>query len=155
MLVRLATVATRRALAAPWTRSSRIASRPAVPRFLSSGAGSAAPAPAASAAVHVTLSGIGAFIVADQGMSATLKTVGIVFPSSVACIIVGGAASLHPRLGPALQRALGPGAAWLRGWLPVFLAPPVLSPFVMDNPGAEYVGKMAFVALAGLLTTLA
>ena len=106
-------------------------------------------------AVAATVGGIGAFVAFDQGTALLLRHAGVVFPSSVACIIVGGAISLHPRAGPALQQILGPGAAWLRAGLPVFLCPPVLAPIVMDNPGAEYVGKMVVVAFIGLFSTMA
>ena len=101
------------------------------------------------------MSGIGAFVAFDQGTGLVLRSAGVAFPSSVACIIVGGAVSLHPRAGPALQRLVGPGASWLRAGLPVFLCPPVLAPIVMDNPGAEYVGKMVVVAFMGLFSTMA
>ncbi len=118
-----------------------------------SGEGAARSSPLLTAAV--TLGGVGAFVAFDQGTGFVLRHVGVAFPSSVACIIVGGTVSLHPRVGPALQRIFGPGASWLRAGLPVFLCPPVLAPIVMDNPGAEYVGKMVVVAFAGLFSTMA
>lgn len=106
------------------------------------------------AAAALTVGGIGTFVAFDQGIGFVLRQAGVTFPSSVACIVVGGAVSLHPRAGPALQRVLGPGACWLRAGLPAFLTPPVLAPIVMDNPGAEYVGKMVVLAFAGLLSTM-
>ena len=115
--------------------------------------GSAEPSALPTAAV--TVGGIGAFVAFDQGTGLVLNYAGVAFPSSVACIIVGGIVSLHPRAGPALQRFLGPGASWLRAGLPIFLCPPVLAPIVMDNPGAEYVGKMVVVAFMGLFSTMA
>ena len=140
-------------LPAPWAHS-----RPYTPqllarcRHLSSGSSSATTGLATAA---ITVGGVAAFVAFDKGMGRTLQQAGIAFPSSVACIIVGGAVSLHPRAGPALQRVLGPGASWLRAGLPVFLCPPVLAPIVMDNPGAEYVGKMVAVAFVGLFSTMA
>jgi hypothetical protein len=95
-----------------------------------------------------------ALVAADQAMSALLKAADVSFPSSVACIVVLGVAAATPQVGTVLQLALGPGAAWLRAGLPLFLCPPILVPLALELPPADYLGKMVALAAATSLVTM-
>lgn len=100
----------------------------------------------------VAAGGVCFFAAADYLTRRALHTAGCSFPSSVAVIIGLGTTSLHPRLGGSLQRWLGPGGAILRAGLPLFLAPVILMPLVVQGGDLAAESLPAVVALASFAT---
>ena len=104
--------------------------------------------------VLVVGGGICTFFAADYVASVCLNECGLGSNlSPAACIIVLGAGAAHPRLGPKLNALLGPGAAWLRTGLPLFLTPCIVAPLAVDVP--EEAAKMVALVGATILGTVA
>jgi hypothetical protein len=106
----------------------------------------------------VPLRGVAAFVALDQGVATVLAAAGSTFPPAVACISALGCAAAYPPAGAVLNRALGPGAAWLRTGLPLFLVGPLLYPLALEPehiPGADRCGRLAMLYSGGMLITMA
>jgi putative effector of murein hydrolase len=82
------------------------------------------------------VAGVSAFVAFDSIAQSILKYYALPIPPSIAVIVSLGSLAAVPRVGTALQTALGPGVAWLRMLLPFLLATPLLSPLVVNIPDA-------------------
>ena len=105
-------------------------------------------------ATHVA-GGVCFFIAAERGTAAMLDACDIMLPASVTALVALGTCAAHPRLGTPLQRALGPGTAWLRAALPWLTAPAFLCPAVATLPDREVLPRLAVLSTGGVLLTAA
>ena len=99
------------------------------------------------------IGGVAAFVAAERLTAAALDACGIQLPASVTALCALGAAAAFPSAGVVLQRALGPGAAWLRASLPVVLAPAFLFPAICELPEREALPKLACLCAGGAIFT--
>lgn len=103
-------------------------------------------------ALHV-IGGVACFVATERLTAAMLDACALKMPSSVTALCALGVAAACPSRGAALQRALGPAAAWLRATLPCTLVPAFLFPAVCELPETEALPKLAVLASGSILAT--
>ena len=100
------------------------------------------------------------FIVLNQAFTKIFKDKGISFPAPLGgCMIMFLTMTvgeiIKPGFGDAINAALGPGAATLAKWLPVFFAPAMVAlPLSPSVGGPKEIGKVLLTTAVGVCFTL-
>ena len=96
------------------------------------------------------------FVALDRVSGVALELVGLETTPPAVLTIIGLAAvsTVRPASGRALERALGPSAAYLRAALPLCLTPMLLQPLTIAAPSAETVPKFAALVVGSALGTM-